>query len=234
MPVPEAERVGSQPLLRDRAFVLLRAAIVDGVLEPGEQLREQELQRWLGVSRTPIREALLRLADAGLVEMSPGRSTVVTELESPAARDARPVVAAVHQIAVREALPLLGAGHMRALRDRNARFATALDDGDIDAALDADEALHALFVDVAGNSVVAAVLDQYSPLLRRLARARFASHDGRASVAEHEALIAACETGDAHEAMAITARIWTHLTPPAHASEGAAAGEPPHASDRPA
>lgn len=214
MPVPSAESVGSQPLLRDRAFLLLRTAIVDGVLEPGEQLREQELQRWLGVSRTPIREALLRLQAAGLVEMSPGRSTVITDLESAATRDARPVVAAVHQIAVREALPHLTPGHIRALRDRNARFALALETGDVDAALDADHALHALFVDVAGNSVVAAVLDQYSPLLRRLARARFASHDAATSVAEHDALIAACASGDAEEAAAITARIWTHLTPP--------------------
>lgn len=225
MPVPTDERVGSQPLLRDRAFVLLRAAIVDGVLEPGEQLREQELQRWLGVSRTPIREALLRLQAAGLVEMSPGRSTVVTPLESRATRDARPVVAAVHQIAVREALPLLTDGHLRALRDRNARFAAALEAGNTDAALDADEALHALFVDVAGNSVVAAVLDQYSPLLRRLARARFASHDGRASVAEHDALIDACAAGDTDSALAVAERIWTHLTPPA---------EQPAATEQPA
>ncbi|GAB96265.1 putative GntR family transcriptional regulator [Kineosphaera limosa NBRC 100340] len=200
--------------MRDRAFLLLRTAIVDGVLEPGEQLREQELQRWLGVSRTPIREALLRLQAAGLVEMSPGRSTVVTELESAATRDARPVVAAVHQIAVREALPHLTPSHIRSLRDRNARFAAALEAGDVDAALDADHALHALFVDVAGNSVVAAVLDQFSPLLRRLARARFASHDAANSVAEHDALIAACAAGDADEAAAVTARIWTHLTPP--------------------
>ena len=215
MPVPTAESVGSQPLLRDRAYVLLRTAIVDGVLEPGEQLREVELQRWLGVSRTPIREALLRLSAAGLVEMSPGRSTTVTPLESPVTRDARPVVAAVHQIAVATALPRLSAGHIRALRDRNARFAAALDAGDADAALDADEALHGLFVDVARNSVAAAVIDQYSPLLRRLARARFSSAAGRGSIAAHDALIDACESRDLPRALAVTGQIWTHLEAPA-------------------
>ena len=51
--------------------------------------------------------------------------------------------------------------------------------------------------------------------LRRLARARFASHDGRASVAEHDALIDACAAGDTDSALAVAERIWTHLTPPA-------------------
>ena len=50
-------------------------AIVDGTFAPGEQLRDLELAGWLGVSRTPVREALLRLAEAGLVVAEPGRST---------------------------------------------------------------------------------------------------------------------------------------------------------------
>ncbi len=72
-PVPRA-------LLRDDVHARLRDAIVDGTLAPGEQLRDVELAERLGVSRTPVREALLELARAGLVTATPGRSTVVAPL----------------------------------------------------------------------------------------------------------------------------------------------------------
>ena len=52
-------------LLRDDVFARLRDAIVDGTFAPGEQLRDLELADWLGVSRTPVREALLRLRRPG-------------------------------------------------------------------------------------------------------------------------------------------------------------------------
>lgn len=61
MPIPTKTAPYTRSLLRDGVYVQLRDAIVDGTLEPGEQLRDGELAGWLGVSRTPVREALLRL-----------------------------------------------------------------------------------------------------------------------------------------------------------------------------
>ena len=81
MPIPQESPVIRRSLLRDDVFGRLRDAIVDGTFAPGEQLRDLELATWLGVSRTPVREALLRLAEAGLVVARPGRSTVVTPLD---------------------------------------------------------------------------------------------------------------------------------------------------------
>ena len=78
----------------------LRDAIVDGTLAPGEVAARHELATWLGVSRTPVREALLRLGETGLVQSAPGRSTVVAEIDL-AVRDAQSVVAAMHRLAVR-------------------------------------------------------------------------------------------------------------------------------------
>ena len=71
MPIPAGETPVYRALLRDEVFARLRDAIVDGTFRPGEQLRDLELADWLGVSRTPVREALLRLADAGLVTATP-------------------------------------------------------------------------------------------------------------------------------------------------------------------
>ncbi len=196
MPVPPSEGVVARSLLRDDAYKALRKAIVDGTLAPGERLRDDELSRWLGVSRTPIREALARLEQAGLVQTQPGRHTIVSPVDVREARAAQSVAAAMHELAVREAITNISAGDLAAMRHANARFAAALDAHDPDAALTADDEFHAIAVEASANPYIAAVLEQVTPVLRRLERIRFASRDGRHSVALHEQIIARCEAGD--------------------------------------
>lgn len=65
------------PLLRDTAYNRIRDAIRYGTLEPGEPLSETRLSNWLGISRTPVREALQQLARQGLVQIIPGRAVTV-------------------------------------------------------------------------------------------------------------------------------------------------------------
>lgn len=79
MPVPGSDVSGAveRVSLRMTAAERIRTAILEGTLVPGEQLNDQDLQAWLGISRTPIREALNDLARVGLVEMSPQRYTRV-------------------------------------------------------------------------------------------------------------------------------------------------------------
>lgn len=196
MPVPPSEGVVARSLLRDDAYKALRKAIVDGTLAPGERLRDDELSRWLGVSRTPIREALARLEQAGLVQTQPGRHTIVSPVDVREARAAQSVAAAMHELAVREAITNISAGDLAAMRHANVRFAAALDAHDPDAALAADDEFHAIAVEASANPYIAAVLEQVTPVLRRLERIRFASRDGRHSVALHEQIIARCEAGD--------------------------------------
>ena len=106
-------------LLRDRAYVTMRDAIVDGTLAPGERLRDQELCEWLGLSRTPVREALSRLEQDGLVETEPQRFTRVAPLDRRAARDAFPIVAAVHALAAELGVPRLTVADLDAMRAAN-------------------------------------------------------------------------------------------------------------------
>ena len=61
MPVPDSWSPFERELLRDRAYNAIRDAIVDGTFAPEERLKDQELSAWLGLSRTPVREALARL-----------------------------------------------------------------------------------------------------------------------------------------------------------------------------
>ncbi|WP_457255797.1 GntR family transcriptional regulator [Pedococcus sp. P5_B7] len=213
MPVPAPQPPVSRALLRDDVYRRVRDAIVDGTLGPGEQLRDQELAAWLGVSRTPVREALLRLQQAGLVAALPGRSTTVASLDTRAARDAQAVVAEMHRLAVHDAVGLLTADDLARMRAANARFRLALGAGDAEGALAADDELHGIPVAAAGNAALAAVLDQFTPVLRRVERLRFSSLSGRGSVALHARLIDLCEAGDREAAAEVSHQTWQTLAP---------------------
>ena len=123
MPIPKNAGTSAlkRGLLRDDVYARLRDAIVDGTFSPGEQLRDQDLAEWLGVSRTPVREAILRLSAAGLVSAAPGRSTIVAPLESSAIRDAQSVVAAMHRLAVELAVAFLPDGRIQGVRMQRSR-----------------------------------------------------------------------------------------------------------------
>jgi DNA-binding GntR family transcriptional regulator len=211
MPIPENAPAIDRRLLRDDVYGRLRDAIVDGSLAPGEQLRDGELAAWLGVSRTPVREALLRLAEAGLVVAQPGRSTTVSSLDLRDVRDARDVVAAMHELAVREAVGSLTPADLEGMREANRRFRAAIEQGDVEAAVRADDELHGIPVAVASNRALAAVLDQFTPVLRRAERLRFSSLGGRASLARHDELIRLCAAGDADQAAAVAFDTWHSL-----------------------
>src|SRR5438477_137155 len=114
MPVPQARGLVARSLLREDAYRVIRDAIVDGTLAPGERLNDIALAEWLGVSRTPLREAIARLEQAGLVMTKPGRYTMVSPLDVRAARGAQSVTAAMHELAVREALPELSSTELNA------------------------------------------------------------------------------------------------------------------------
>lgn len=191
----------------------LRDAIVDGSLAPGEQLRDGDLAARLGVSRTPVREALLELARAGLVQATPGRSTVVAPIDPAAVRDAQAVVGALHAVAVRAAVPRLTPAQLDEMRTANDAFAAAQRAGDLQGALEADDRFHRVAVAAAGNTAVADVLAQYEPVLRRAERLRFASHEGAASAERHARLIALCAAGDAEGAARLAAETWQTLAP---------------------
>ena len=198
-------------MLRDRAYRMLRDAIVSGELAPGSVIRDGELAESVGLSRTPVREALARLADEGLIETKPHSWTRVTPQVLREVRDALIVVRAMHELAVRLAVPLMTERHYALMRAANKRFARALAKGDVYAALEADDAFHDVPIAAVGNRVIAGTIERQLPLIRRLEKLRFGSLLGRRSITWHDQLLDACEEGDVESAVAITTRIWGAL-----------------------
>lgn len=198
-------------LLRDTAYEVIRDAIVRADIPPGAVVSNAAVAEQLGLSRAPVRDALARLADEGLVETKPQSYTRVTPLALKEVRDAAEVVRAMHELAVRAAVPLLTAAPIEAMREANRRFEAATLAADVDAAMESDDDLHGVLVSVCANGAVAATIERYTPLIRRLERRQFSSARALSSVRRHDELIAACAAGDVGQAIQVTGRIWQSL-----------------------
>ena len=211
MPIPPQHGLHKRQLLRDDVYESLRRAIVDGTFAPGERLKDPQLEEWLGVSRTPIREALLRLERAGLVITQPGRATTVAPFDLTSTISAQQVAAAMHELAAQLAVPTITGAHIEAMVTANAAFALALDELDADAAMDADHAFHSVFVEASGNRLIEDVLEHTTPVLHRVERMRFASFAGRDSVTQHDAIIEGTRAGDVARVAMLVRENWLSL-----------------------
>ncbi|MEE1794365.1 GntR family transcriptional regulator [Streptomyces sp. BE308] len=222
----ETLRPVRRTLLRDTAYEAIRDAIVRGDIPPGAPVRDADLAERLGLSRAPVREALSRLIGEGLVESKPQSYTRVTRLVPRDVRDAAAVVQAMQELAARGAVPHLTERDTAAMREANERFRAATEGGDVAAALRADDELHDTLVTACGNRAVAATIERYTPLIRRLEWRRFGTASAAHGSAElHDRLIDACAEGDVEAAARITTEIWSALEGLADEEENATAQE---------
>ncbi|WP_058741413.1 GntR family transcriptional regulator [Curtobacterium citreum] len=150
MPVPRTAPTEHQ-LLRDTVRHKIHAAIMDGTLEPGERLNDDELIAWLGVSRTPIREALSQLTRAGLIEMAPNRYTRVTTPKPEEVVEAMQTLGVLFGGVVRLAVPRLTAAARRRIVAQLDRTIAELESHDV-ASVNRDALdVFGLYVDACGN-----------------------------------------------------------------------------------
>jgi DNA-binding GntR family transcriptional regulator len=166
LPVKDTAPVERQ-LLRDVVYNRLYDGILDGTLEPGETLLDDKLTAWLGVSRTPIREALMKLADIGLVEMAPNRYTRVAPIDLRAIDEAIYTTGLLHEYAARTSVPKLDNAAVSRLEKALKEIRKASKSTDLPAL---GRALNDFFLEFerdADNAVLLAVSEGLSPQLLR-------------------------------------------------------------------
>jgi DNA-binding GntR family transcriptional regulator len=192
---------------RVQVYAALREAIVRAELEPGRQLSENELATRLGVSRTPIREALGRLASEGFLERLPHRGFRVPEESLGNLLELYPIVAALELLAGRLALERFTPADVARLKAVNGRLAEARDRADVRAMLDLNTEFHRLISERGGNRRLAMLLDDLRSQLTRL-ELWYYSHRDRTqrSIREHEEIITAIESGDRPRALSLLER----------------------------
>ncbi len=137
--------------LRDVVFQNLRRAILKGELEPGERLMEIHLAKRLGVSRTPIREAIRKLELEGLVVMIPRRGAVVASITEKDMRDVLEVRRTLEMMAVEVACDRISEQDLKRLREAAGEFERSRDSGDIIRVAQADMDFHEVIYSATGN-----------------------------------------------------------------------------------
>ncbi|MFI6302851.1 GntR family transcriptional regulator [Amycolatopsis thailandensis] len=198
--------------LSDAAYDRLKDAIISGELAPGERIKDGDLAQRLGLSRTPVREALTRLADTGLVEAKPGVYTRITTLDRRDVAATLAVLRSLDELAVRTGVPHLASNDIGRMKRANDRFARAVSRQDVTSAFSADDAFHDVLVDAAGNPVLRRVIDQLHPQIHRILHRKFSTLlGGHDTLTHHEELLRLCADGDADGAAALSSEHWTHL-----------------------
>jgi DNA-binding GntR family transcriptional regulator len=186
---------------RIQVYDALREAIVGAELAPGRQLSENELAARLGVSRTPIREALVRLREDRLVNIVPQLGTFVARISEQAVADAQFVREALECAAVRCAADRMTADQLLALQENVAAQDRAEAIGDHDGFFLLDEDLHHRLCDLSGHATVWTVSERAKSHLNRVRRLSLGMPSYvNLMIDEHRAIVAALAQRDAEGA----------------------------------
>lgn len=191
------ERVALHELARDR----LRTLIVHGDLAPGTALQETQLSEELGISRTPLREALKLLAAEGLLELRSNRSAQIAPLRQSEIDDLFEVIGAIEGIAAQLAASRITNQELRRLTQLQERMEAHHDSGKLEEYFRINQEIHGFIVACARNGVLKSTHDT---LLARAERARYFALSSRTrwddSVREHRQILKALKAHDADEA----------------------------------
>ncbi|MBV2356036.1 GntR family transcriptional regulator [Streptomyces sp. J2-1] len=196
-----------QPPAAERVYTHVKQGVLDRRYEGGTLLTEGELADAVGVSRTPVREALLRLEVEGLLRLYPKKGALVLPVSAQEIADVVETRLLVESHAARRAVPappgLLD--RLAVLLERQREQAAA---GDFAAAATTDRSFHAEIVRSGGNQILARLYDQLRDRQLRMGVAVMHSHPDRIAktLAEHEELLDALRAGDAEAAVAVVDR----------------------------
>jgi DNA-binding GntR family transcriptional regulator len=199
-PAPGGARKGGRPraaTASSRIHAELRADLVSLKLRPGEAISEAEIALVYGVSRTPVREAILKLSDEGLLDIFPQSGIFVSRIPLAALPEAIIIRKALEATTTRFAATLASASQVLGLQAVLQRQREADAAGDRNAFHQADEAFHAAIAEVAGYPGIWTLIQQVKVHVDRF-RQLTLPQQGRMGqvIAEHETILAAIESHD--------------------------------------
>lgn len=183
--------------LRDVVFITLRQAILKGELAPGERLMEIRLANMLGVSRTPIREAIRKLELEGLVVMIPRRGAEVAGISEKSLRDVLEVRRSLEELAMDLAVQRMDSGRMEELERAQAEFVEAISASDLIRIAQADENFHDVIYAGTENEKLVQMLNNLRDQMYRY-RLEYIKDTGKRQIlkVEHERMMDALRHRD--------------------------------------
>ncbi|MFI0876258.1 GntR family transcriptional regulator [Streptomyces sp. CS149] len=206
-PVRSTSSSLKRPPAAERVYTHIKEAVLDRRYEGGTLLTEGDLADAVGVSRTPVREALLRLEVEGLIKLYPKKGALVLAVSAQEIKDVVETRLLVEEFAARKAVPASPQliERLEQLLEEQRQLAEA---GDLAAVAVTDRCFHAEIVKYAGNEILSRLYDQLRDRQLRMGVAVMEAHPGRieANITEHGELLEAIRAGDADGAALVVRR----------------------------
>ena len=196
--------------LRDVVFNTLREAILKGELQPGERLMELQLASKLGVSRTPIREAIRMLEQEGLAVTVPRKGAEVARMTLKDMEDVLEIREALDELAAQIACERISSEQMNRLMDTKKEFERILASGEVKEIADVDVKFHDIIYEATDNAKLVYLLNNLREQLFRY-RVEYLKNPENypALIQEHEAIVSALEARDKAK---VTEAMHEHVT----------------------
>lgn len=183
--------------LRDVVFNTLRQAILKGELKPGERLMEIQLAQRLGVSRTPIREAIRKLELEGLVTMVPRKGAEVAQITEKSLRDVLEVRGALEELTIQLACTKMNDKILADLNEAHTRFKQAINSKDLTKIAECDVIFHDVIYDATQNEKLIQILNNLREQMYRYRMEYIKdSKTHKRLIEEHEEIIKMLKTAD--------------------------------------
>ena len=197
----EPIRLDSYQPLREVVCEALREAIRKGVLKPGERLMEMQLAEELGVSRTPVREAIRKLDQEGFVVMMPRRGTYVANMSIRDVNEIFEIRTALESLSNGLAAERITTEELEKLQELLVQIGECIEEGDMDKIVATDIEFHDLLYRASRNSRLEGIVSNLREQLTRF-RTLSMSYPGRleATLEEHRAMVDAIAKGDVEAA----------------------------------
>lgn len=185
-------KIGADTSLAQRAYDVLREAILSNQFRPGQVLSEERLAAELAISRTPVRAALKRLAFEHLIILNPSKNIVVSEISRVEFRDVQEARLVLEPAAARQLADCATAEQIHGLWHIVGRQQMATENGDTEDMLRAEYLFHATVAGYMGNRWIAEMVDTLNLVNRRyLGLSRHLSSHWQQALQEHETVVTA-------------------------------------------
>lgn len=193
-------------LLSDKVKRLVLDRIVSGHYKPGERVVEFQLSKELGVSQSPVRDALRELAAIGVITMHPRRGARVRMPSAKELADVSQVRGEIDALAAHLATTRMSAATLTALEELVRRMLDKLAERDFPAVTDADVRFHELIVQASGNGALEQTFSQLAPFARTFLTLTLPDVDVREIVLEHQEILDALTAREPERAAAVARR----------------------------
>jgi DNA-binding GntR family transcriptional regulator len=187
--------------LKEQVYDYLRQQFQQHRLQPGQVINMEATANKLGISKTPLRDALIQLEMEGFVTISPRRGIFVNSLPLAEIREFYQVIGALESSALQEAFPKLGAAGIKKMDGLNRQMQKAIDHNDFDLFYEKNLLFHDSFIDLCGNKTLVRIIGNLKKRLYDFPQQRqWIKEWEQSSIREHQEIVDFLAAGDPQSA----------------------------------